>query len=38
MANKEKNTNFITEIIDNDLKLGKNDGRIHTRFPPEPNG
>ena len=38
MTNKEKNTNFIKEIIDNDLKLGKNNGRVHTRFPPEPNG
>lgn len=31
-------TNFITEIIDKDLKEGKNEGRVHTRFPPEPNG
>jgi len=30
--------NFITEIIDADLKAKKNDGRVHTRFPPEPNG
>ena len=30
--------NFITEIIDADLKNKKNDGRVHTRFPPEPNG
>ncbi len=30
--------NFIHQIIDEDLKEGKNDGRIHTRFPPEPNG
>jgi len=37
--NKEKNnTNFIKEIIDSDLDSGKNDGRVHTRFPPEPNG
>jgi len=34
---KTKN-NFIREIIDKDLKNGKNDGRVHTRFPPEPNG
>jgi glutaminyl-tRNA synthetase len=31
-------TNFIREIIDEDLKTGKFDGRVHTRFPPEPNG
>jgi glutaminyl-tRNA synthetase len=31
-------TNFIREIIDADLANGKNNGRVHTRFPPEPNG
>ncbi len=31
-------TNFIRNIIDEDLAAGKNDGRIMTRFPPEPNG
>ena len=31
-------TNFIRSIIDEDLKARKNDGRVHTRFPPEPNG
>jgi len=31
-------TNFIKQIIEADLKVGKNDGRVHTRFPPEPNG
>jgi glutaminyl-tRNA synthetase len=30
--------NFIESIINEDLKQGKNDGRVHTRFPPEPNG
>src|SRR6056297_3307933 len=30
--------NFIEQIIDEDLKTGKYDGRVHTRFPPEPNG
>ncbi|MGB5156284.1 MAG: glutamine--tRNA ligase/YqeY domain fusion protein [Desulfobacterales bacterium] len=30
--------NFIRNIIDNDLGLSKNNGRIMTRFPPEPNG
>ena len=30
--------NFIRNIIAEDLKANKNDGRVHTRFPPEPNG
>ena len=29
---------FIRTIIDEDIANGKNDGRVHTRFPPEPNG
>ena len=33
-----KPTNFIRQIIDQDLATGKNDGRVATRFPPEPNG
>lgn len=31
-------SNFIKEIIEEDLKNGKNVGNVHTRFPPEPNG
>ena len=31
-------SNFIRDIIIADLAAGKNDGRVHTRFPPEPNG
>jgi glutaminyl-tRNA synthetase len=31
-------TNFIQEIIDEDLRTDKYGGRVHTRFPPEPNG
>jgi len=31
-------TDFIRDIIDKDLENNKNDGRVHTRFPPEPNG
>ena len=31
-------SNFIREIIDADNVSGKFDGRVHTRFPPEPNG
>ncbi len=34
----DKPKNFIREIIDEDMKIGKWDGRVHTRFPPEPNG
>jgi len=30
--------NFIEQIIETDLKNGKNEKRVHTRFPPEPNG
>lgn len=30
--------NFLEQIIENDLKNGVNQGRVHTRFPPEPNG
>ncbi|MGD8484535.1 MAG: glutamine--tRNA ligase/YqeY domain fusion protein [Thioalkalispiraceae bacterium] len=33
-----KPSNFIRQIIDKDLAEGKNDGRVATRFPPEPNG
>ena len=31
-------SNFIRQIIKADIEAGKNDGRVHTRFPPEPNG
>jgi glutaminyl-tRNA synthetase len=36
----EKNVslNFLEEIIENDLKVGTHNGRVLTRFPPEPNG
>jgi glutaminyl-tRNA synthetase len=30
--------NFLEQIIENDIKNGVNDGRVLTRFPPEPNG
>jgi glutaminyl-tRNA synthetase len=33
-----QSTNFIRNIIAADLRTGKNDGRVVTRFPPEPNG
>jgi len=42
MSNKaeapEKGKDFIRQIIDKDNETGKYDGRVHTRFPPEPNG
>jgi glutaminyl-tRNA synthetase len=31
-------SNFIRNIIDEDMETGKFNGRVHTRFPPEPNG
>lgn len=34
----ERSLNFIEQIITDDIKTGKNNGRVHTRFPPEPNG
>jgi glutaminyl-tRNA synthetase len=38
--NKEpvKKSNFIHLLIEQDLNEGKNNGKVHTRFPPEPNG
>ena len=33
-----KGLNFVEEIVFNDLREGKNGGRLNTRFPPEPNG
>ena len=38
MNNLEKQHDFIREIINNDIKSNKYNGRVHTRFPPEPNG
>jgi glutaminyl-tRNA synthetase len=34
----KKSLNFIEAFVEQDLKDGKNGGRIQTRFPPEPNG
>jgi glutaminyl-tRNA synthetase len=34
----ETSLNFIEQIIQEDIRAGKNNGRVHTRFPPEPNG
>lgn len=33
-----KSLNFIEEAVEKDLAEGKNGGKVHTRFPPEPNG
>ena len=33
-----KPSNFIRDIVDQDIAKGKHGGRVHTRFPPEPNG
>ena len=30
--------NFIEQVVEDDIAAGKNGGRVHTRFPPEPNG
>ena len=38
MNEKETGGNFIKDIINADIAAGKNEGRVHTRFPPEPNG
>ncbi|HNT92382.1 MAG: glutamine--tRNA ligase/YqeY domain fusion protein [Bacteroidales bacterium] len=35
---KPESQHFIEQAIEKDLREGKNGGRIHTRFPPEPNG
>ncbi|MDR2440079.1 MAG: glutamine--tRNA ligase/YqeY domain fusion protein [Planctomycetaceae bacterium] len=35
---ESRSLNFIEQIIEDDLRTGKNGGRIATRFPPEPNG
>lgn len=34
----ERSLNFIEEIIEEDLRNNVNESRVHTRFPPEPNG
>jgi len=34
----ERRLNFIQQIIEEDFRTGAGDGRLHTRFPPEPNG
>ena len=38
MSANETKKNFITDIIAEDAESGRFEGRVHTRFPPEPNG
>ena len=35
---EKRSLSFVEQMVENDLAEGKNDGRIQTRFPPEPNG
>ncbi|MGA1791910.1 MAG: glutamate--tRNA ligase family protein, partial [bacterium] len=37
-SDSSSSLDFIRAIIAQDLKVNKNNGRVHTRFPPEPNG
>lgn len=37
-STEKKSLNFIEQIVEKDLQEGKNEGRLQTRFPPEPNG
>jgi glutaminyl-tRNA synthetase len=38
MSDSARRTHFLNEIIEADLAAGKNQGKVVTRFPPEPNG
>ena len=38
VSHDRESKDFIREIINEDLKTNKYEGRVHTRFPPEPNG
>jgi glutaminyl-tRNA synthetase len=38
IMSEERSLNFIEEIVEEDIANGKNDGKVLTRFPPEPNG
>jgi glutaminyl-tRNA synthetase len=37
-AQVEESSDFIRRAVEEDLRSGRFDGRVHTRFPPEPNG
>jgi glutaminyl-tRNA synthetase len=36
--NEGRTLNFVEALIEEDIRLGTYNGRVHTRFPPEPNG
>ncbi len=38
VMSEKKSLNFIEEIVEEDIRDGKNGGKVFTRFPPEPNG
>src|SRR3954454_3327519 len=38
MTPEAPSQNFLQELIEEDQRTGKHGGRVHTRFPPEPNG
>ncbi|UXP32520.1 glutamine--tRNA ligase/YqeY domain fusion protein [Reichenbachiella agarivorans] len=38
MSTEKESLNFIEQMIEKDIAEGKNESRVHTRFPPEPNG
>ena len=37
-GDERKSLSFVEQLVEKDLEEGKNNGRIQTRFPPEPNG
>jgi len=37
-SGEKKKLNFIEQIVHDDIEMNKHEGRVHTRFPPEPNG
>jgi glutaminyl-tRNA synthetase len=37
-VSEQRRSNFIRDMIEEDVRNGKNEGRVITRFPPEPNG
>ena len=38
MNAEDKPLDFVRQIVADDIASGKNEGRVQTRFPPEPNG
>lgn len=38
LEGEKRSLHFIEQIVEGDIKNNKNQGRVHTRFPPEPNG